>query len=78
MTPARYIRERIFQFKTQAEFGRHLGYSQATISRFESGYPLTAEAQRRIRTLAAQLRVMWDNNLFFEIPEDCQSLPPSM
>lgn len=68
MTPARYIREHVFGIRTQREFAEALGYEQATISRFEGGHPFSAEAQKRIRELAARCGVDWDNNWFFEVP----------
>src|SRR5262245_34764369 len=70
MTPARYIRERIFGVTSQTEFARLLGYEQPSISRFESGLPLSRSAQERIRRLAAKRRITWDNNWFFEVPRD--------
>jgi transcriptional regulator with XRE-family HTH domain len=67
--PARYIRERIFGVDTQTEFADLLGYEQATISRFESGRRYSAEAQERIRALARERKIKFDNNLFWEVPE---------
>lgn len=75
MTPARYIREHVFGCLTQIEFAEALGYEQATISRFENGQRLSAEAQERIRVLAATRGVAWDNNWFFDLPADA---PPTM
>lgn len=45
-----------------------IDYEQATISRFESGMPFSASAQRRIRDLAAKKGIDWDNNWFFDVP----------
>jgi transcriptional regulator with XRE-family HTH domain len=67
-TPARFIREQVFRLRTQQEFADALGYEQPTISRFENGLPFSASAQRRIRELAAQRGVPWNNNWFFEVP----------
>ena len=69
LTPARFIREHVFGLKTQDEFARLLGYQQATISRFETGQPLSTKAQERIRRLARCRQVKWDNNWFFEVPK---------
>lgn len=71
ITPARFIREHIFRIEKQAIFGELLGYSQASISRFESGeVPLTTRAQQRIRALAKVRSIDWDNNWFFEVPTE--------
>lgn len=67
-TPARFIREKIFRFGTQREFAEALGYEQATISRFESGLAFSSVAQLRIRKLAAERGIRWNNNWFFEVP----------
>lgn len=70
LTPARFIRERVFNVETQEEFARLLGYRQATISRFETGeQKLSTKAQERIRKLALKKRLPWDNNWFFEVPK---------
>lgn len=77
MTPARYIRERVFGIKTQAAFAELLGYEQATISRFETGLRLSAEAQERIRALARARGIAWDNNWFWSVPDDSGGAPRS-
>jgi len=69
MTPARYIRLHVFGVPTQTEFARLLGYEQPHVSRLERGAPFSSEAQTRIRRLAEQRGVPWDNNWFFEVPE---------
>ncbi|MEQ1714305.1 MAG: hypothetical protein ABL908_23305 [Hyphomicrobium sp.] len=68
--PARHIRERVFGAPTQESFGLMLGYSQAQISRFEDMGRFSARAQERIRRLANDRRIAWDNNLFFEVPRE--------
>jgi len=71
-TPARFIRKRIFCVRTQSQFAELLGYTQETISKFETGSErLSAEAQERIRNLAQAKKIAWDNNWFFEIPKQC-------
>jgi transcriptional regulator with XRE-family HTH domain len=70
MTPARFIREQVFGVETQREWAKMLGYRQPTISRYETGQPLSSKAQDRIRRLARKRRIEWDNNWFFEIPEE--------
>mgnify|MGYP001610167215 CR=1 FL=1 len=70
-TPAQFIREDVFGFKTQTAFANLLGYPQNTISRFENGTRrLSIEAQNRIRAAAKKRRIKWDNNWFFEVPRE--------
>lgn len=69
MSPARYIREHIFGVQTQAEFAELLDYSQANISRIETGAQRPgAEYQERVRSAARRKGLRWDNNWFFEVP----------
>lgn len=69
--PALHIREKIFGFRTQQEFADALGYEQATISRWESGeIEMSRKAMDRIRDLAAQRGIRWDNNWFFVTAND--------
>lgn len=68
-TPALHIRTTVFGFQSQKAFAEALGYEQPTVSRWENGEPFSSEAQRRIRTLAADRGVAWDNNWFFEVPK---------
>lgn len=68
MTPAMFIRTEVFGFHSQEEFAEALGYTQASISRFESGEAFSSAAQKKIRDLAAARGVAWDNNWFFEAP----------
>ena len=70
LTPARYIRLHVFGIETQTEFARLLGYEQPQMSRFENGAPFSSEAQSRIRRLATERGIDWDNNWFFEVPEN--------
>jgi transcriptional regulator with XRE-family HTH domain len=70
-TTFRFIRESVFGISTQHEFAKLLRYEQATVSRFESGARrMSLDAQERIRALARRRGIRWDNNWFFEIPED--------
>lgn len=59
----------MFGIETQREFADLLGYEQATISRFESGLRLSAEAIERIRTLALSRGIEWDDKWLFETPD---------
>lgn len=73
-TPARYIREQIFCVETQGQFGDLLGVTQETISRYETGaLRLNVQAQDRIRKLAAERGIDWDNNWFYDIPQQPKS-----
>jgi len=70
MTPCRYIREHVFGVPTQTEFGKMLGYTQATISRFETGCArFSLEAMGKIRKLADDRGIDLDHRWFFEVPE---------
>lgn len=69
MIPALYIRKCVFSVRTQEEFADLLGYTQAQISRFENGLPLSRQAQERIRQAAKRQKIHWDNNWFFDVPK---------
>ena len=69
ITPAQFIRLKVFAVGTQHEFADMLGYEQAHISRFENGLPISRVAQDRIRELAKARDIEWDNNWFFEVPD---------
>jgi transcriptional regulator with XRE-family HTH domain len=70
LTPALFIRSTVFGFGTQREFADALGYEQPTVSRWERGEGFSSEAQKRIRVLAKERGVKWDNNWFFEVPSE--------
>ena len=70
MTPFNHIRENIFKL-SQAEMSVELGVSQPTISRLENDkVVLSADIMHRVRRLAAEKRVRWNDSLFFEVPAD--------
>lgn len=77
MTPGLYIRKKVFRFPTQHAFAAALGYSQAHISRIEDGAPFSSEAQTRVRDYARRNGIVWDNNWFFEVPNDGAANAPS-
>lgn len=69
MTPARYIREKVFGCATQQEFADLLDINQSTVSRWETGLHLIDRAaQEKIRAVAKERAIGWDNNWFFEVP----------
>lgn len=69
MTPAQFIREQVFGEPSQESFAKALKYSQANISRWETGVqPIAESAQRRIRALAKARKIDFDANWFFEVP----------
>lgn len=69
MTPMQYIRICVFKVASQEEFAEMLGYSQAHISRMETGsYPISRGAQDAIRDLAQKRMIPWNNSWFFEVP----------
>lgn len=68
-TPARYIRENVFKCDTQEKFAQILDVDQATVSRWETGKRrLDRTAQEKIRAVAKERGIKWDNNWFFEVP----------
>jgi transcriptional regulator with XRE-family HTH domain len=70
LSTARYIREHVFGIPTQAEFARLLNYTQATISRIETGeIALGRDYQDRVRALARDRGVRWNDTWFFEVPK---------
>jgi transcriptional regulator with XRE-family HTH domain len=70
LSTARYIREHVFGIPTQAEFARLLNYTQATISRFETGEIVAGrDFQERVRALARERKVRWNDRWFFEVPK---------
>lgn len=70
LSPPRYIRECVFRIHTQSEFARLLAYTQATISRIESGdMDIGPEYQRRVRRLASDRGIEWSDSWFFEVPK---------
>lgn len=68
-SPGLYIRTKVFGFASQRAFAEALGYEQPTVSRWENGEAFSSEAQRRIRKLASEKKIEWDNNWFFEVPK---------
>lgn len=68
MTPARFIRERVFGCRSQAEFAERLGYSQAQVCRMETDR-LSRDAMDRIRNIAIGSGMQWDDTWFFEVPD---------
>lgn len=70
-TPFRFIREQVFKVPTQDAFAEMLGYTQAQISRLESGSRrISRSTQDRIRDLARKRDVKWQDKWFFEVPAD--------
>jgi transcriptional regulator with XRE-family HTH domain len=63
-----YIRKTIFGM-SQIEFADAVGVNQSTVSRWETGdlEPSRAE-MARIRDMAAERRIAWDDRWFFEPP----------
>lgn len=68
-TPARYIRETVFDCATQERFAMILDVDQATVSRWETGKRrLDRTAQEKIRAAAKARGLKWDDSWFFEVP----------
>ena len=68
MTPALYIRKHIFQM-TQADMAEVLGCVQPTVHRYEINGFFPVEAQKKVRALAAERGLEWNDSWFFEVPE---------
>lgn len=70
-SPARYIREVVFGISSQEAFACLLGVSQAQVSRWETGVNgMSRRVQTRIRELARERGIAWDDSWFFEPPAD--------
>jgi transcriptional regulator with XRE-family HTH domain len=70
LSTARYIREHVFGIPTQAEFARLLNYTQATISRIETGEIRAGpDFQERVRDAARKRKIKWNDSWFFEVPK---------
>ena len=69
MTPAEFIRKKVFGVRSQTKFGELLGYSQVQVWRWETGgEPISRAAQERIRAKARELGLEWNDSWFFEVP----------
>ena len=71
LTPAQYIRERVFNCYSQQSFAQMLEVKQPTVSRWETGAAeLSRRTMDRIRELAAERRIRFDERWFFRVPDD--------
>lgn len=69
-TPFHFIRVEVFGVESQDEFARLLNYSQAQVSRFETGErKMSTECQERIIALAGKQKRPFDANWFFAVPD---------
>lgn len=69
ITPGLYIRHVVFGVKTQDEWAKLLGCSQATASRYDNGHPLSRRSQNRVIELARKRGIDFDPVLFWKVPE---------
>lgn len=71
MTPMHFIRKQVFGFESQEKFGDYIGCSQAHVSRMETeAFPISRSIQDAIRKRADECGIAWDNNWFFEAPQE--------
>lgn len=69
-SPARYIREQVFGIPNQQAFAELLGVTQPQVSRWERGINhVSGRAQIRIRALARERGIAWNDAWFFEVPD---------
>jgi len=68
--PITHIRTKVFGCSTQAAFADLIGFSQPTVSRWENGVEPDRAAMARIREVAIERGVQWDDSLFFEVPQE--------
>lgn len=68
ITPARFLRERVFGVPTQDAFALMLRCSQAQVSRMERSGRISRRMQDRMRELAAQQGLRLSGDWFFEVP----------
>ena len=68
MNALTHIRANVFQM-TQREFAQVIGASQSTVSRMEKGELfLDTRHQKKIRAIARERGVEWQDSWFFEEP----------
>jgi len=70
MSALRRIRQEIFGIN-QAEMASIADVSQGTVSKWESGLANPSlDEMARIRAVAAERQIAWDDSWFFEIPQE--------
>lgn len=68
VTPFRYIREIAFAEPVAARFAEAISISRPHLSRLERGERPSHDLMTRVRTLASDRQVRWDDAWFFEVP----------
>ncbi len=73
VTPFRHIREFVFGESKAAPFADALGISRPHLSRLESGESPSHALLIRVRRLAAERGIKWEDRFFFEVPENIRA-----
>ena len=69
MNSAIFIRKSIFNL-TQRNFSQLLGVTQPTVHRWEESGIIPSKYQRKVRELAIEQGISWNDSWFFSIPEE--------
>jgi transcriptional regulator with XRE-family HTH domain len=70
VSPITHIRTKVFDCPTQEAFAKLIGCQQSTVSRWESGMEPDRASLARIREVAIERGIQWDDSLFFEVPQE--------
>lgn len=68
--PITHIRTKVLNCSTQQAFADLLGIPQSTVSRWENGMEPNLASLARIREVAIERGIAWDDRLFFEVPQE--------
>lgn len=68
--PITHIRTKVLGCSTQEAFAKLIGVQQSTVSRWENGMEPDRASLSRIREVAIERGVQWDDRWFFEVPQE--------
>lgn len=69
-SPITHIRTKVFDCATQEAFAKLIGRQQSTVSRWENGMEPDRASLARIREVAIERGIHWDDRWFFEVPQE--------